>query len=252
MNALSNASVAPPILVVVSVVLVAERITARLGPRRPVPTTPSPERLDRRGMHLLGIRHRRRPTTVTAAALAEWSDEIARSLRHGSTLRSALVEVMPAGAGLTARTGSLRHRLERGATVTEACDGWSDDLVAERTRRHDDNDLVALLATLLAACATLGGAAAAPLDRFAVTMRQRTSDDLERDAQSAQARLSARVLTFVPLVVLGLLLATDDDVRSIVIEPAGAFAVGLGLSLNALGAWWMRRIVDVTPATVSA
>ena len=78
-------------------------------------------------------------------------------------------------------------------------------------------------------------------------MRQRVSDELDRDAQSAQAKLSARVLTLVPLAVLALLLGTDADVRQVLTEPAGAATVGIGLALNAVGSWWMRRIVGAGP-----
>jgi tight adherence protein B len=85
------------------------------------------------------------------------------------------------------------------------------------------------------------------LHGFAVTMRQHVSDDLERGAQSAQATLSARVLTFVPVAVLALLLATDADVRTVIAGPTGATVISVGLALDAAGALWMRRIIR--PAT---
>jgi tight adherence protein B len=81
-----------------------------------------------------------------------------------------------------------------------------------------------------------------PLERFAATMRQHVSDDLERAAQSAQAKMSARVLTAVPVVMLAVLVATDADVRNVLAEARGGGVVAAGLMLNAAGAWWMRRI----------
>lgn len=111
-----------------------------------------------------------------------------------------------------------------------------------RRQRGDGAELLATMSAVLAATASLGGATAAPLDRFAVTMRQRASDDLERSAQSAQAKMSAKVLTSVPVAVLILLLLTDADVRSVLTSAAGGAVVAIGLGLNAAGAVWMRRI----------
>ena len=118
--------------------------------------------------------------------------------------------------------------------------GWADENTAGNV---DGGSLLAAFAAMVGAAAHLGGSVSIPLERFAVVMRQRVSDELERSAQSAQAKLSARVLTMVPLAMLALLLVTDADVRRVVAAPAGAAVVGLGLALNTLGGWWMRRIV---------
>lgn len=192
-------------------------------------------------------RLRRTSHVVLPSALAAWADDLARALRHGSTLHAALTHTIPTDAVIEQRSASLRHWLDRGATVAEACDEWAVDLSPGHTpsRRTVSRDRVELLATMsavLAAAASLGGAAAAPLDRLAVTMRQRASDDLERSAQSAQAKMSAKVLTSVPLAVLALLLLTDADVRAVTTSASGGTAVALGLALNAGGAAWMKRI----------
>jgi len=184
----------------------------------------------------------RRPATITPAAVGGWADQTARSLRHGSTLRAALLAAVPDDEVLGERSAPLRHRLERGAGVAEACGSWADEL--HRYNAHSDA-LLAAFATTVGAAAHLGGSASTPLERFAVVMRQRVSDDLERGAQSAQAKMSARVLTMVPVAVLALLVVTDGDVRRVLTEPAGAAVVGVGLALNAVGGWWMRRIVEL-------
>ena len=57
--------------------------------------------------------------------------------------------------------------------------------------------------TVLRSCARFGGPAAAPLERAAATLRARDAVAAEQQAQSAQARLSARVLTLVPIALLG-------------------------------------------------
>ena len=183
---------------------------------------------------------RRHSSTVTPASLAGWADELARSLRHGSTLRVSLLSVLPDHEALRDRSAPLRHQLERGAGVADACDRWADEINAGSV---DGDAPLAAFAAMIGAAAHLGGSVSTPLERFAVVMRQRVSDDLERGAQSAQAKMSARVLTMVPLAVRVLLLATDADVRSVLAEPPGAGVVVIGLTLNTVGSWWMRRIV---------
>jgi Flp pilus assembly protein TadB len=74
-------------------------------------------------------------------------------------------------------------------------------------------------------------------------LRQRAADLDERSAQAASARLSTHVMTAVPLAMLAVLTATDDDVRAVTVAPVGAACIASGLILNALGWWWMRRIV---------
>ena len=226
--------------------------TMRLGgpARRPAPTRLAAVSASGAQRRRWAIPQMRRPAQVAKpSSLAAWADDLGRALRHGSTLHAALTHTLPTDAVIERRSASLRHWLGRGATVAEACDEWSDELTEEadvrtgrRGRPGDRTELLATMAAVIAATASLGGAAAAPLDRFAVTMRQRASDDLERVAQSAQAKMSAKVLTSVPLAVLALLLVTDADVRGVIASAAGGSVVALGLGLNTLGALWMRRI----------
>ena len=100
-----------------------------------------------------------------------------------------------------------------------------------------------LALTVLRSCACFGGPAATPLQRAAATLRARDAVAAEQLAQSAQARLSARVLTLVPVFLLALLAVTDPKVRATLTTPAGLALVGLGALLNLAGALWMRRII---------
>lgn len=193
----------------------------------------------RRGLSELLPRGALRRPRIDPAAVAAWVDDLARSLRHGSTLHHAVVSVLPADAVVANASADLRHRLSRGASVSAASDAWHARLAADSTRRIE---LLATTASVISVCAMLGGPAAAPLDRLAVAMRQRASDDLERSVQSAQARISARVLTVLPVAVLVLLIATDDDVRSVIAHPTGGAVVALGIAFNIVGAIWMSRI----------
>jgi tight adherence protein B len=227
---------------IASAVLTAVLVAAVLDPsrvRRARREGPPASRVTRSSRWRVGGPWRRRRSVLGPSAVGAWADDIARSLRHGATVRAAVLAVVPDDDCLRTITASLRHRLDRGATVTDAADAWSEHLDGRRAgHRH----LIAFGA-VLGAAAQLGGSASVPLERFAATMRQHVSDDLERAAQSAQAKMSARVLTTVPLVMLTVLVATDADVRDVLAAPSGGGVVAAGLALNAVGAWWMRRIV---------
>ena len=96
---------------------------------------------------------------------------------------------------------------------------------------------------MLRSCAELGGPAASPLERVAATLRGRNAIREEQLAQSAQARMSARVMTMVPVGMLALLAGTDPNVRTAIGTPPGFAAVSVGAILNVTGWWWMQRIV---------
>jgi Flp pilus assembly protein TadB len=177
---------------------------------------------------------------IEPSAIAHWADDLARHLRSGATLHDSLTSVIPSDAALTTATSDLRHSLDRGATVAAASESWHARLGEEVGGRVE---LLLTVASVLSVSATLGGPAAAPFDRLAVAMRQHASDGLERAAQSAQANISARVLTLLPISVLALLITTDADVRSLITTPLGATVISLGLTLNLIGAFWMRHIV---------
>lgn len=178
--------------------------------------------------------------TFGPADLATWIDDVSRSVRRGTTLRQTLVDVGPSTPSLAAATAPLRHRLDRGAGVVEATEAWGSTF-GESDRRADRH-LIAV-AAVLSISSAVGGGASAPLDRLAAAMRQSAADDLERGAQSAQALISARVLTFVPIAMFALLLVIDGDVRAIVQTATGAALISCGLALNLVGGWWMKRII---------
>lgn len=89
----------------------------------------------------------------------------------------------------------------------------------------------------------LGGPVAATLDSAAAMLRERLAIRAETAAHSAQARLSARVLTAVPLVFCAWNLVASASFRSASLSPAGRVCAAVGIACNIAGWWWMRRIV---------
>lgn len=227
-----------PVAVALIAILVLSGTIAGHRPTRRAPTI-VPVSEQRQGSTGRPVWRTRRRHRVEPAAVAEWCDELSRALRHGATLRSVIETTVPDDHAVALHTAMLRHLIGRGASVRDACDEWSH--VLERTSRPG-TDTLQTLAAVLSTSASMGGNAAEPIDRFGVSTRQRASDQLERSANSAQARMSARVLTIVPIALLAVLLATDRDVRHAVSSATGMVVVAVGLALNAAGAWWMRRI----------
>lgn len=251
---LAPLALAAPLLAMFSVVLVAMRWApepvarvehSEFAPARSAPE-PSPAELEPRRspgadrLRRLARRARRRGCTIEPAAIAAWLDDLSRAARRGSTLQRALLDVVPRDTRLAEAVRPLHHHLGRGSTVADAVRRWTDDPAdGPETSRHLHD-----VASVVRVCATVGGSISEPLDRTAAALRQHAADQLERDAQTAQARLSARVLTVVPLAVLGLLLVVEGDVRDTVTTPTGASVVGAGIVLNIVGARWMRRIIE--------
>jgi tight adherence protein B len=176
----------------------------------------------------------RRPR-VSDDDVAAWCDEISRIVRSGASLPAALRSATPAPA-LARVVAPIGLALDRG------------DSVANATRRVvAGSSSVDLALGVLRACAELGGPAAQPLDRTASTLRARAADLAERQVHSAQARLSALVLTLLPGGALALLLVTSAASRAAITGPTGLFCLIAGVALNATGWWWMRRIIGGSP-----
>lgn len=217
----------------IAVVAVGAAVRPRPAARRSVADTSRRDAGPQRGAASVRLRRRlgrRRPPPITAAAVASWCEALARVVRSGSTLGTAL----------------------RTCTPPAGCDGYVDDVVlalrrgsrlADALARPTPSPHLDLAATVLWACALNGGPPAEPLDRAAATLRGRAADAADRRTQSAQARLSALVMTILPIAMLLLLLATSAATRSAVVAPVGATAVGIGVVLNVGGWRWMQRII---------
>ncbi|HWL45052.1 MAG TPA: type II secretion system F family protein [Ilumatobacter sp.] len=162
---------------------------------------------------------------------ARWCTDLARAVRSGSTLTAAVRDTRPPEHAF-ASLASVRLALDRGTRLADAIDQAG----------ADDAD-VQLALTVVRACAEHGGPPGEPLDRAAATLRARAADLADRRTHSAQARMSAVVMTWLPAAMLGLLLASSAPARAAVASPAGATAVAVGAALNSAGWRWMNRII---------
>jgi tight adherence protein B len=164
------------------------------------------------------------PVTRHECDWAALLDAIAAGVRAGHSLResytSACHRTPPRGSALSAST-ELHHL---------------PSLVAS-----DPDEAVAL--QTLSVALSLGGPTAAVLQSGATLLRERASVRAEASAHAAQARLSARVLTAVPLLFATWGAVASPSFRQALLGPLGTGAAMAGVALNAIGWWWMRRIV---------
>ena len=179
------------------------------------------------------VRFRRRANEPALDEVATWCEQVARSLRSGSSLTTAVADSAATESTMSRLIVPVARAVNRGDSLVTALDATDVDPVSA----------AGLAFAVLRSCARFGGPAAAPLERAAAALRARDAVAAEQRAQSAQAQLSARVLTLVPIALLAILTTTDAKVRAALGTPAGAAVVLLGAVLNGAGALWMRRII---------
>lgn len=146
---------------------------------------------------------RRRPRSDDPAAWADLLDAIAAEVRAGSSLAAAVEHV---------------------------------------AQRHEGDDAAVALHALGAA-AVLGGPVAATLQHGSLVLRDRHAAQSEAAAHSAQARLSATVLTVLPVAFTTVAFVTSGSFRQAASSAPGLVCIGLGGALNLGGRRWMTRLV---------
>jgi len=215
-------------LVATVVLLAGGRIVATVvGPGRALPAaTSSTVERDRRG-------RRRAPAPADETAMADWCEHAARSLCAGASLPRALADASRSAPTAGTTVAPALAALDRGHGLGAAL----------ATLPADPSTPAGLVVAVLGACADLGGPAARPLDRTAATLHARAAERAERLTASAQARLSARVLTVLPVGTLTLLALAEPSTRAALVTPPGMACVIVGGLANAAGWWWMRRVI---------
>jgi Flp pilus assembly protein TadB len=180
-----------------------------------------------RSAHPRGLRAA--PAAHGAGDLSALLDGIARQVRSGSSLTSAVCDEIGSSSALR----EVADRLAGGGSLVEA--------LANVT--PGDADLSLTIHTL-SATAHLGGPIAATLDEAAAVLRERAAARAERHAQGSQARLSGRVLTIVPLCFAVWSALASQRTREVYTSTvAGGVCVACGLLLNVTGWRWMKRII---------
>ncbi len=198
--------------------LVAAAVALVAFGRRPPPS--------RQRSHGRPRRHRRagRAKPPTATDWARYLDAVAATVRGGTSVRAAAADAL---SDLSLCGDAVHPPLDI-------------DSLDQRPVHHADE---AVVVHALVTATRLGGAVAATIQTGANLLRERAAVRAEAQAHAAQARLSARVLTIVPLGFTAWSITASHAFRRAVTTPAGLTSAALGAGANLAGWWWMRRIV---------
>lgn len=188
---------------------------------------------------------RRRRAAADRARLQEQMLDLVTSLasamRTGRSLEQSLAI---AGAELERPLGptvtSMVDQVALGTRLEDALTEWSDDLGSADAR---------LVVGVLRLHRRAGGSLSGPLDELITTLRARRAGARELRSLTAQARLSAAILGLLPIgFFLFLSVISRRDIEQAIATPAGAGAIGVGLSLQGAAFVWIRSLLRVEEA----
>jgi len=201
-------------------------VAVRLRLRRPVASQPDHE-------------------TEAIAAL----DRIAREMRSGSSLPAALADALGAHPTVLA---DVRCALGGGEATSTAlheavaarCFAAADAGSGSGAGSGAGSPVDTLALQALRACHRAGGSGVEAIERASSVLRERRAWQAERWAQGAQARLSARLLTLLPVAFALWGAVTSDRVRQAYSgSPVPGVCTTIGIVLNLIGWRWMNRLV---------
>lgn len=188
---------------------------------------------------VLRLPHRRGDRRDARRALPACVDALAAALGAGLSLEQAFAEVapaLPAPLGAACRRAAAALRL--GSPLPDALAAFERAVPAQ--------DL-APLGVVLGAFHRAGGPVRRRLERVATLLRGELALEEERDALTAQGRVSALVLVaLAPLGALLFALLMPGYARTLVERGTGLLL--LALALEVAGALWLGRIVRARPA----
>lgn len=178
---------------------------------------------------------RDRGAAKRAAQLPVALDAVASSLRGGRSLALALADASSVGPPIGPELQELARRADAGRSLVEVTAAWTDEAADGASR---------LAGAALAVTATVGGPGADAVEAAAASLRDRQMIDGEIAALSVQARLSGLVLTVAPVAFALLVVSLDPAASGFLFgSPLGWACVGAGLTLDGIGAVWMRQLI---------
>ncbi len=159
---------------------------------------------------------------------------IARSLRSGASVSTALREASTGETLAAADLAAVLRAADQGVPMADALDGWA---------RRRSTPGIRLTVGALAVAVRSGGSPARALDGVAATLRSRNEVEREVRALATQARASAAVMAVAPVAFALLGVLGDHRTATFLLGTAGGLAcLVAGLALDVAGAWWMARI----------
>lgn len=179
-----------------------------------------------------------RRTSAFLAQLPDTLQLIAGSLSAGYSMPQAMDTVVREGSPpMTSEFNRALVEARLGVPIEDAMDG-----IAERMKSKD----FAWVVMAIRIQREVGGNLAELLTTVSATLRERERLRRQVRVLSAEGRLSAWILGLLPPVfALYLLVVQPSYLKPLVTELLGWVLVGLGVTLLAIGALWMRKAVKV-------
>ena len=179
-----------------------------------------------------------RRTAAFEAALPDALQLLAGALRSGFALNQAIGVVVREGVEpVAAEFGRALQEVRLGAELVDALDATS------RRMRSYDMELVVMA---IRTTREVGGNLAEVLGTTVATMRERVELRGQVRVLSAEGRLSAKLLTGLPvLMVLYLYLFRRDYLRPLYTTGVGYVLDAAGVVLLVLGSLWLNRLTKI-------
>lgn len=164
----------------------------------------------------------------------------ASALRAGHSLvRSLRVMASEVKPPLADEVGEAVREIDLGEQIEVALNNFGD--------RNPSRD-IDLWLTALQVHRTTGGNLATTIDSLASRLRERSHLRGELRSLTAQGRLSGIVVAFAPLVFFIFLSATSrEEMQILYSTPLGLTLLAAGMTMEAAGFVWIRRILRVRP-----
>jgi tight adherence protein B len=182
-------------------------------------------------------RRRRNAELAYQKALPRALDDVARSLRSGSGLLTALRDASQDKRNDVERDiAEVVRDVDLGQSLERSLVQWSVDRPTRSVR-------------LTVACLSLayetGASTVSGIEAVSSTVRNALSAEASAAVQATQARASATTLAVLPFVVSGPMIAFNDSARQFMLHsPIGLSLLLLGLALDVVGAYLMHVLVE--------
>jgi tight adherence protein B len=191
------------------------------------------------GLLPYGILSFKRSRRINAfnAVLAESIDMLARALRAGHSVVSA-IEMLAENAQEPAASefGEIFRQMNLGLPMRDA--------LLELLERVPSSDLRVLVTAILVQKDT-GGNLAEILDRTVFVIRERLRIQGEIQVQTAQGRITGWILSALPIVMMVMLNLVNPGYSSVLFDdPLGRKLMYCSMGMLALGAFFIRRIIN--------
>ncbi|MFV2038649.1 MAG: type II secretion system F family protein [Acidimicrobiales bacterium] len=172
------------------------------------------------------------------AALPEFLEELARGLRSGSSMRTAVRDAgQLSEPPLSHDLMRVQARLENGVTLEVALDEW--------TQRRSNVRAVHLVAAAASMASTAGGSVAQAIDGVADTIRSDLDLRAEVRALASQAEASAVLVAVLPVAFALIAGLTDPRTLTFLLGTRiGLISLAIGVGLDLVGLLWMRKITS--------